>query len=212
MNNRAMVYTKSLGRAQVTGKQKHVLVTIASYYSERYNSANVGHDDLCNDTLLSDRQLRRVLLKLQGAGLLEYLPGRGAGNFSQFRFPHMPRPVAKPVEIDSKRGHKEDTKRTSGLSVIRKDLNPNQIPIPPSPPLKRGALTGRQIQSLRAEIQSLMSPRIEPISGLTLGPAETDDIVEATRIACERLLLPLADALVVIERAGHGKAPRSVAS
>lgn len=60
----------------------------------------MANEDLCEDLLLSPRHLRRILGAIAATGLIDYIPGSGAGNFSQFRFPYMlTRGVSSPIQI-----------------------------------------------------------------------------------------------------------------
>lgn len=124
MSKRAREYVLSLGRDQVTARQKQVLIALADAHLERYNAANFSNAQICEDVLMSDRQLRRVLGLLDEKGLISYHPGRGAGNFSHCRFAALS-PLPE-TEKRSESGHKEDTKGSSSASAIRKDLNQNQ--------------------------------------------------------------------------------------
>jgi hypothetical protein len=119
MSQRAIDYVLNLGSDRVTVAQKLVLLTIAEHHTERHGSANVSLDDLCSEVLRTRRHLVRVFKNLDQ--IIEYKPGVGSGNFSQFRF----------LELDAKvteRCRKDDIFATA----IRKDLNPDQNLIPPS--------------------------------------------------------------------------------
>lgn len=124
VSQRAREYVLSLGRDQVTARQKQVLLAIAEAYSDRYNSANFSNRQLGDDILMGERQLGRVLMALDEKGLISYCPGRGAGNYSFCSFPELKKPDIKATETR----HKPVINPSSWDSVIRKEnlnLNPD---------------------------------------------------------------------------------------
>jgi hypothetical protein len=114
MSQRAIEYVLNLGSDRVTVAQKLVLLAIAEHHSDRYGTADVAIGDLGDDAIRSPRQLRRIFKKLEH--LIEYRPGVGSGNYSQFRFVEM---VTKGTE----RGHKGDICATA---IKEEDLNLSQ--------------------------------------------------------------------------------------
>lgn len=84
ISQRAHEYVLSLGRDRVTSRQKHVLMAIATNYSDRFGEAVMDLDTLCEYILVTRRRMRDILSALDP--LIEYLPGLGAGNFGRFRF------------------------------------------------------------------------------------------------------------------------------
>jgi len=144
-------YVSDLGPEQVNGCQKAMLRVIASYYSPRYRSANLSISTLAHELLVNPRWVRRLAQQIVATGLLEYTPGRGKGNFSQFRFPQFEAENA--TQSGAERGPKGGQKGASSDTAIRKDLNPDQNQIPPNPPFSKGGifpyrLTKRDHQNL----------------------------------------------------------------
>jgi MarR-like DNA-binding transcriptional regulator SgrR of sgrS sRNA len=82
----AINWVCSLGPDRVTRAQKQVLLRIADHWSERFHSANVSNGELCEDLQYTEQHLRKILRALHNERLIEYTPGVGAGNWSQFRF------------------------------------------------------------------------------------------------------------------------------
>jgi hypothetical protein len=121
MSQRAVDYVLDPGSDRVTVAQKLLLLAIAEHHSERYGSTNINLDDLCAQVLRTRRHLVRVLKNLDQ--IIEYKPGVGSGNFSQFRFLEL---SAKVTE----RCHKGDIFATA---IRKEDLNPEQNLISPTP-------------------------------------------------------------------------------
>jgi hypothetical protein len=175
--------SEQLGPDEVTSVQKHVLLALARHHSERYGTANLSLEDFSAEVQKSKRQLGRIFKKL--AHVLEYTPGVGSGNYSQFRFLEL--------EKATQRRHKADILDTA----IRKDLNPDQKQKPPHPLSSKGGIvnsnrkliTIRQIRELRALVDQYQD------DGFPLLAA-----IEKT---CKRMLFPLDAAIVVLEESGH---------
>lgn len=193
MSQRAREYVRELTSTMVTGRQKALLMAIAEYHSERYGTANISLEALCSDTLIERRNMRKMFKALDS--LLEYTPGRGQGNFGQFRFPQLP------VEDENERGLKGGNKGVIQTPAIRKDLNQDQIQTYPNPSLpgreskQLRPLTSRRIQTLNAEIYRLMQ---DPCR----------ELADAVELACTELLIPSAQAWQVIQAAGLGDAKK----
>lgn len=148
MSERAREYVQDLPPEAVTSTERYLLTVVAEEYSDRFGSANLPLEDLCQETKLSRRHLRRLLAGLQG--VLDYIPGRGVGHFGQFRFPGvpaLPKVVEKPVEALSMSRQKGDGKGTDRGQKgdaqgppIRKDLNLDQDQNlnPPNPLFSKG--------------------------------------------------------------------------
>jgi hypothetical protein len=186
MSERAMDYVSNLGPDRVTFAQKHVALQIARHYSDRYGTANVALDTLCADLSRTRGHLARVFKSLDH--IIEYKPGRGSGNFSEFRF----------IELEVQKAAERLQKGSIIDIAIRKDLNPDQNRNPPSPPLKKGgtSLTVRDRRRLNDEIWRLMDNR------------PTMQLGEALETACAELLIPLDQAWAAAEASGFGEAQK----
>src|SRR6266851_341230 len=88
-DNEATIYVCSLGPEEVTRPQKQCLLRIANCWSARFRATHIPSADLCQDLMIGERQLGRICQALHDKGIVEYIPGRGAGNWSQFRFPKL---------------------------------------------------------------------------------------------------------------------------
>jgi hypothetical protein len=99
-DNAATIWVCTLGPHQVTRPQKNVLLRIAAHWADRWGIALVPNAALCDELQYCARQLGRIIKDLSDAGLIVYSPGKGSGNYSQFRFPQMP--VENPVNIGKK--------------------------------------------------------------------------------------------------------------
>ena len=120
ISQQAREYVVSLGRDQVTSRQKHVLMAIAENYSDRYGMTVMDLDSLCEYVLVGRRQIRRILQDL--CGFVEYIPGRGSGNFGRFKL----RGLAAEGDIKGvQRGHKEDISDSPNKEEDL-NLNPDQ--------------------------------------------------------------------------------------
>jgi len=184
LSDRACTYVADLGRDRVTSAQKHVLLAIARHHAERYGTANLPLEDLAEDVLLSKRQLGRIFKKL--THLLEYTPGVGSGNYSQFRFLEL--------EKATQRRHKGDIQGTA----IRKDLNPDQKQTPLTPLSKKGGTnsiktrrrpTKREVTELRSHLCRYLD--------------EGFPLVAAIEKSCKQMLFPLDAAVKLFEDSGH---------
>jgi hypothetical protein len=184
MSQRAIEYVLNLGSDRVTVAQKLVLLAIAEHHSDRHGTADVAIGDLGDDAIRSPRQLRRIFKKLEH--LIEYRPGVGSGNYSQFRFVEL---VTKGTE----RGHKGDICATA----IRKDLNPvqNQNQNPPNPLSSKGGTFGKRLITVR-QVRELRNQ---------IDAAEKDGLPRLAAIeqACRRMLFPVDAAIDIFEAAGH---------
>lgn len=187
-----MEYVWSTDPDVLTPTQRLVLVAIVYHHTERYNSANVGDGELAGDVGLSPRHLRRIIGDLQSSGLIEYRAGRGAGNYSQFRFPQLPAGASGGVKSVKKSGQKADKKRTFSISPIRKE-NLNQKQCTPLSPLPRRGdfrLSQRQHSRLSKSLYEVLNslPAREPgTSGV-----EWPWLLHET---CANLVIPYDDAL-----------------
>lgn len=119
---RAQQWARDLGRERVTPTEKRLIVAISDYWDPRFHSANVALSTLVLDTLIDRRYIARLLNKL--CHLVEYTPGRGAGNFGCFVFPELP--VEKPVENNEDRWQKDGNNMVSNKER-KKDLNLDQV-------------------------------------------------------------------------------------
>jgi hypothetical protein len=132
MSDRARAYVSELGPQEVTRTEKLVMAAIAEEYRDRYGSANLPAEDICEYAMISKRQLRRIMARLQSKGLVKYTPGVGNGVYSSFVLMNLPIGPQEVTGIEVgknlEKGHKEDTKRTFRKPLIRKeDQNQNQI-------------------------------------------------------------------------------------
>ena len=98
MSSEARDYVRDLGPERITSRQKALLFCIADAYSERYNGANLPLESLCDDLMLERRRVQRLIKLLVEEGILLYKPGRGAGNFSEFRLPEFESQRAAAIE------------------------------------------------------------------------------------------------------------------
>ena len=192
MSADAIDYVRDLGRDRITKAEKALLFWIADAYSDRHNSANLALESLCDEVLLERRWVQRLIKRLVKKGILFHKPGRGAGNFSEFRLPEFESERAATIqEPPTKKGgqkvaetwSKGGQKVVVSTTAIRKDLNQDlkrdSSPLL-VPPLSAGhSLTVRDRRRLNEEIWLLMDK--DPKTSLE----------EALRIACARLLLPL---------------------
>jgi hypothetical protein len=181
-NQRAIDYVLSLGPDRVTPPQKNALRAVAEYWSERWGTANVELQKLSEDLLRHPRHLRRVFGSLDH--LLDYKPGLGSGNYSEFRFLELGHANG------TQRGHKGDI---PGTAIKEEDLNlvQNHPPIPLSP--KGGVqklITVRQVRELRRQIDEA-----ERRDGLPR--------LAAIEQACRKMLFPLQAAVDLFDAAGH---------
>lgn len=177
MSQRAVDYVLGLGPDRVTFSQKAALVPIANAYSDRYESANVDLDSLCAALFRSRGHLARVYKSLDH--IIEYKPGLGSGNFSQFRF----------IELDAEKAAERQHKGSIFEIAIRKDLNPNQNQNPPSPPFSKGgssaSLSDHELSLIRRRFNSLVrNARRRPSEGLgSSGPTYEELAREACKLA-----------------------------
>jgi hypothetical protein len=85
MSHQALEYVRSLERHQVTWKQKSILKVIAEHHKSHLRGAHLSLAKLTNETLTDRSNLQKHLARLEDLNLIEYTPGRGSGNYSQFR-------------------------------------------------------------------------------------------------------------------------------
>src|SRR5258706_9473356 len=164
MSQRAIDYVLNLGPERVTFAQKHVLLQIAHHCNDRYGTANVALDTLCAEIFRTRGHLARVFKNLDH--IIEYRPGRGSGNFSEFRF----------IELEREKAAERPHKGSIFEIAIRKDLNPEQNQNPPSPPFSKGgtsaALSDRQLSRIRRSFSSLLrAEQRRPSEGFSNGPS-----------------------------------------
>jgi hypothetical protein len=126
-------------------------MAIAEYHNVRYGTANIDLATLCDDILMDRRNLRRMLGSL--SAFIDYLPGRGRGNYGQFRFVHL---------IDDKGGSKGGNKRVISASAVKEEnLNLDQNQVPPTPLFSKGGrdspkVTRRDIRRINELVTVLM--------------------------------------------------------
>ncbi len=122
MSDRAIDYVSDLGSDRVSRAEKHVLLAIAHHVTERHGTANLPLEELAAEVFRTKRHLRRVFKGLDH--LLDYTPGLGSGNFSQFRF----------LELADGNGTQRGRKGDISVTAIRKEnLNPDPDLNPPGP-------------------------------------------------------------------------------
>jgi len=192
MSDRAMDYVSNLGPERVTFAQKHVLLQIARHCSDRYGTANVALDTLCSDLSRTRGHLARVFKSL--GHVLDYKPGRGSGNFSEFRF----------IELESERAAERLHKGSIFEIAIRKDLNPDQNQNPPCPPFSKGgtALSDRELSRIRRRFSSLVrAEERRPSEGFASNGPSYEDLA---RRACLLELIEVERALPVIKAIWEG--------
>jgi hypothetical protein len=179
---RAIDYVLDLGPDRVTPAQKTVLRGIAEYYVERYGLALVGLDQLSADLLRTRVHLARVFKSLRH--LIDYKPGLGSGNFSQFRFIELESATA------SERQHKGNI---SDAAIKEEKQNPSQND-PPGPLSSKGGtfeklITVRQVRELRAQIDDAERRGLPRLAAIEL--------------ACGKMLFPLKAAIAIFAASGH---------
>ena len=126
-DNEATIYLAGLSPAALRGTQRFLCFSIANRWSARFRCAVVSRDELCEELGIGERQFGRICQALQLKKIIEYMPGRGQGNYSQFRFPGI---EAKATET----GHKGDTNASerrhkgdiSDRAIRKENLNQNQ--------------------------------------------------------------------------------------
>lgn len=106
-DNEATIYLAGLSPALLRGTPRFLCFSIANRWSARFRCAVIPRQELCEELGIGERQFGRICQALQFKGIIEYVPGRGQGNYSQFRFPALD---AKGVENATKPGHKGDGK------------------------------------------------------------------------------------------------------
>jgi hypothetical protein len=182
LSDREIDYVLDLGSDRVTRVQKHILLTIARHVTARHGTANLALSELAAEVLLTERHLARVFAKL--GEVIEYIPGLGSGNFSQFRFVELSQTVTQ-------RRPKDDI---SGTAIKEENLNQDQKQTPLDPPFSKGGtgkrlITVRQVRELRCQIDD----------------AERDGFPRLAAIerACRKMLFPLDAAIELFAAAGH---------
>ena len=133
--NRATLYVESLPVTAVTRTQYFVLLSIAGQFKERFGATIMSNSELAAAVRMGERNLRIVLGELHSSGIVEYRPGLGSGNCSQFRFPALMREQrTNEEEKRHERGRKEEKS-----NAVIKEENLNLIQGPPLiPPAKCG--------------------------------------------------------------------------
>src|SRR4051794_21260697 len=119
MSDLARAYVKQLGRDRVTRPQKYFLFMLADYHSVAYGCAWPSLPTLAEDNLMSARQVRRLLHDLRH--LVEYVPGKGRGNLSAYRFLELDDFAKNVPFFVEKRGAKGDRKGDIFAGPIRKE-------------------------------------------------------------------------------------------
>lgn len=90
--------------------EKNVLAQLGHRLDQRTNIAHVSESDLARDTGLCERQVRRILRRLEGRGVLNQSGGRGPGNFAKYSFIGFERRKADILSLES--GHPRPSNRT----------------------------------------------------------------------------------------------------
>lgn len=130
-DNEATVYLAGLSPAVLRGTQRFLCFSIASRWSSRFRCAVIPNAELCEELGIGERQLGRLCQSLSLKGIMQYIPGRGQGNHSQFRFPELESLADesrhKGEETPTETRHKGDINPTFTPPLIRKEnLNLNQ--------------------------------------------------------------------------------------
>jgi hypothetical protein len=191
MSEEAREHVLALTRDQVTPRQKHLLAAIAEYHNVRYGTANIDLATLCDDILMDRRNLRRMLASL--SAFIDYLPGRGRGNYGQFRFVQLVHVVHQPPahsapapahvvhQVDEQRGLKGGNKRVIPTTAIRKE-NLKQKPDQDQPQRQHG------FAGLHAKCDPQTAKAIDAWTGikwrfqLSLEPSEFSQWVRPTYV------------------------------
>src|SRR5579872_819091 len=203
-DNEATLYVCSLGPREVTRPQKQCLLRIANHWTERYRMACLPNADLCSDLMIGERQLGRICRALHGNGILDYTPGKGAGNWSQFRFPKLD-------AMATETRHKGDIFVPPNKE---REPNLNSNTTHPNPPLQGGnqnfrTLTSRETKLLNERIAQLESSHLDQYGRAkydSLGNALPKlDFAEALELACAQLMLPIESAWAAASAAGIGE-------
>jgi hypothetical protein len=203
-DNEATLYVCSLGPKDVTRPQKQCLLRIANHWIGRYRMACLPNSDLCADLMMGERQLGRICQALHSKGILDYTPGRGAGNWSQFRFPKLDL-------LATETRHKGDICYTPNKER-EPTLNSNTPH--PNPPFHGGnqkfrTLTSRETKLLSERIGQLESGHLTQYGGAqydSLGNALPRlGFAEALELACAQLMLPIESAWAAAKAAGIGE-------
>jgi hypothetical protein len=180
VSDRAREYVSELGAREVTTTEKLVMLAIAEGFSDRYGTANVASEEICDYAMITRRHFRRIMAGLQRKGLVEYRPGVGKGVYCSFVLTNLALGPQEVVGIETgketKRGHKGDIKRTFPTPLIRKeDLNQDQ-----SQNLKA---FDSAVQPVSGQIPSVSSSaKPEPDDDIGVNPA---DVARVLRTYCE---------------------------
>lgn len=166
MSHEASNYAKKLGRDQVTRRQKLLLMVLADYHNTARRAAWPSLPTLAEESLMDTRECRRVLKELEVAGILERLPGRGQGNYSEYRFPEIDgkqghiAPFCNSRKGGQKEGEKGGQKEGQVRHAIRKEPEPKPEHTPPTP--RAGGfnrLNARDRRRVASELQNIYRAR-----------------------------------------------------
>jgi hypothetical protein len=148
-------YVKQLPRSRVTAAQKKFLFFLADYHNVDSGYAWPSMQTLAEDMSITVRQVRNLLRQCQGAGLIDWMPGCGAGNFGRFAF------VELKAKEELKGEPKAETKGEISRCAIRKErrtLNHKPLQPPPSSPIHWSIDRDlRKLQQIEAGIELVAS-------------------------------------------------------
>ena len=159
MSDLARNYVKQLPRSRVTAAQKKFLFFLADYHNVDSGYAWPSMQTLAEDMSITVRQVRNLLRQCQGAGLIDWMPGCGAGNFGRFAFVELK--AKEELKGEPKAETKGETKGEISRGAIRKErrtLNYKPLKQPPSSPIHWSINRDlRKLQQIEAGIELVAS-------------------------------------------------------
>lgn len=99
MSWKATAYIKDLQQApngqKITCSEKLIMFVLADCYNEDYHQAWPSVQRLATASLMTERHARRILIALEGKGLIQIVRRQGSGNTNIYRFLGYPPEVTK---------------------------------------------------------------------------------------------------------------------
>lgn len=127
MSDQARNYVKHLDNGRLRPSQKSFLFFLADYHNVRRSSAWPSLDTLAEDTGLSLRYIRRLVVQCVEMRLISYDPGLGRGNKSCFRFLELDVAAGEP------KGEQKEGKNGGQKGGQKEGLHDSAIRIEPEP-------------------------------------------------------------------------------
>lgn len=182
-DNEATLFVRSIAPDQITRAEMFILLRIADHWNVRFDCAVVPNKELAADLRITTRHLGSVLHRLAEKGILDYRPGRGSGNCSQFRFPHL---ASEKEKENRKQSRSKEELSQPAIKEENLNLNQNLTPLTPLAKSQGGnefTLPEKQASRLRRRMQRLERARNCPV-------VTTKELEDLVHTACDVELIP----------------------